>query len=122
MVHDIEKDALGVTEIEGVGRVVVLPNDHPMILARNARYEAEAQARRDARRIDENHHIAGDLPYATVMPYLDGQPVDYVTECYTGEQGWLIRQVRDENGHICRTGDDVITERLTGHVELREGG
>jgi hypothetical protein len=120
MVNDLEKDALSVTDMEGVGRVVVLPDDHPAILRRNARYEAEAQAKRDARRIDANHHIAGDVPRGTVKPYLNGQPIDDVTECYVGETGWLLRNLRDENGHICLVGDGVAQERLTGHVELRE--
>lgn len=73
-----------------------------------------------SRRIDANHSFANDFPFGTKKPYLNGQPVNDVTECYVGEAGWLVRNVRDENGHICLAGDDVVHERLEGHVELRD--
>jgi hypothetical protein len=90
------------------------------VMERMDRYAAQAQAERDARRIDANHHIAGDHPPGTKQPYLNGQPVTGVTECYVGEDGWLVRNLRDEKGCVYLVGDNVAQERLTGRVELRD--
>jgi hypothetical protein len=100
--------------------VIILPDDHPAILARNARYKAEAQARRDAMRIDANHHIAGDHDQEGQMPYLDGKPVPDAVECYVGEHGWVKCLLLDEKGHARITANNnVESVTVTGYVELR---
>jgi hypothetical protein len=83
-------------------------------------YPDEAQARRDARRIDANHHFAGDHDQEGLMPYLDGTPIPDAVECYVGEHGWVKCLLLDEKGHARITANNnVESVTVTGHVELR---
>jgi hypothetical protein len=109
--EELDRDALSVIVMDDGEKIRVLPNDHPYILARYVRYNAEAQARRDAMRIDANHHIAGDEGDEGLIPYLDGKPVPDAVECYIGA-GWVKRLVRVD-------GDDALHETTSGYVELR---
>jgi len=53
---------------------------------------------------------------------LNGEYVLGVTEVYLGEQGWLTRNVSGPNGESAMLDEarmGLVTERLSGHVELR---
>jgi hypothetical protein len=117
--EELDRDALSVTVMDDGEKIRVLPDDHPAIVARNARYKAEAQARRDAMRIDANHHFAGDAGDAGLIPYLNGEPQPHATECYVGEQGWVEIMLPDKDGKVRLVAGEVPTRKLTGRVELR---
>jgi hypothetical protein len=118
--EELDRDALSIAVMDDGTKISILPNDHPYFLARNARYKAEAQAERDAARIDAKHHFAGDRGEENLMPYLDGKPVPDAVECYVGEHGWVKCLLLDEKGHARITANNnVESVTVTGHVELR---
>lgn len=49
---------------------------------------------------------------------LDGEQVSRVIEADTDE-GYLVRMVTDDRGQVIFGHTAVLTERLTGHVEVR---
>jgi selenophosphate synthase len=49
---------------------------------------------------------------------LDGEQVSKVVEADTDE-GYLVRMVTDDRGQVIAGHKEILTERLTGHVEVR---
>lgn len=53
-----------------------------------------------------------------IIVTLDGEQVSKVTEADTDE-GYLVRMATDDRGQVIFGRKAVLTERLTGHVEVR---
>jgi hypothetical protein len=76
---------------------------------------------------DPNYHTADKCGDTHIAPLLDGVAQPLALEVYIGDEGWILRVARDENGalHICpnehlagREGS-VCSEVVFGHIELR---
>lgn len=73
---------------------------------------------RSLERTDERHFSVrfGDERY---QPCINGQRAEHVTECMTGEQGWVVGFLFTQDGryHPCACGSDRMCE-ITAYGEV----
>lgn len=70
---------------------------------------------------DGVHLVAGEGNADSVrMVIFDGIKCDYVTECLTGKDGYVIYYVLNERGEPCfdHSKDEPLTDRKDGKVEV----